>query len=135
MLGERGQIDPAHKLAAMWSNTCLMLDARDSNDPEEMSYDIVLLDYAAERIDDFSQGHMISGDESARAVLTQWLDRLWFVPDPAMEWAKNHRYMDRSTIGYRYWYPYTTRADGRRVGFNEHFIADDFGDLVMVKPP
>lgn len=134
-LGKAGRIDSKHPLAAMWSNACLMLDAREGNSSEELAYDLVLLDWAAERIERFSQANMITGDETACAVLHQWLERLWLVPEPALAWAKNQRQMIKAPIGYRFWYPYTTRADGRRNGANDHFIADDFGNLVAVVAP
>ena len=121
-LGKAGEIDHHHLLAPVWSNVCYFLDGGDEVD----AYDLVLLDYAAMRIEEYSRDHLIANDESVRAILHQWLSRLPVIPAPAMAWARSVRVLDRAPIGYQWRYVFRYSQI-----YGDAFVTDDFGNLVL----
>lgn len=84
--------DKGHPLAAMWSNACMLMDTEIGTSEEDVLmadvHNIVLLDYVAMRIEDYSKTHLLATDPTVRDILSQWVDRLGFVPFPAVEWFK-----------------------------------------------
>lgn len=94
----------SHPLAAMWSNAVMMLDAKTefkakpvseklvkqllTVKSEELTYDLVVLDWVALKIDAFSKTNLIAQDSGCRALLHDWLTRLFIVPIPALNWYK-----------------------------------------------
>jgi hypothetical protein len=84
-----------HPLAAMWANVCMFMDTAvgetDADRLEGRVHDIVLLDYVAMRIEEFSAAHLLADDAGVRALLAQWRERLGFVPVPALQWFKRRK--------------------------------------------
>lgn len=80
---EEGEIDTKHPLATAWSNCKMMLDARADYSEElceDLTYDIVLLDWFAERVDIFAKSNVLAGDKTVAAILWEWLERMFFNP-------------------------------------------------------
>lgn len=74
-----GVIDYSHKLGPAWGNCKLFLDASD-NTQDERVYDLVLLDWFAERIDEYAKTNMMKDDETLSAILHEWKSRMRFNP-------------------------------------------------------
>jgi hypothetical protein len=90
-MGKPGDVDPAHPLAAAWSNAELMLQAMPAHKstscdlPEaarqtamrensaEWLCNLVVLDWFAERVDRYAKCHLVDGDSSLAAMLHAWL--------------------------------------------------------------
>lgn len=93
---KKGTIDQSHPLAAAWGNCQMLLDAKSDykvkpKNPSKLNmhyerrrndaaYDIVLLDWFAERVENFSKGNLLEGDTSLQAMLFEWKERLLFDP-------------------------------------------------------
>lgn len=93
---KEGTIDQTHPLAASWSNCKALLDAKSDYKAKprnssklkkhherrrnDDAYDIVLLDWFAERVEDFSKRNILEGDASLQAILYEWKQRILFDP-------------------------------------------------------
>lgn len=80
-----------HPMATMFSNAVFMLDAgpQESARPgaeeaaeaiAQRSFDIVILDWVAMKIDDFLKTHMLDADQGLQAILNEWKARMPFDP-------------------------------------------------------
>lgn len=86
--GAEGAISAKHPLAAAWSNAMLALDAEISEKrPEdaeslpawvelasdEGALNLLILDWFAEKVDNFAKDNIIAEDTSLHAMLYQWM--------------------------------------------------------------
>lgn len=69
-LAKPGTIDPSHELATLWSNIKMFMDSREASDGWIL--DLNLLGFFGEKLDEYSQTHMVSGDESIGQMLLEW---------------------------------------------------------------
>lgn len=74
-LGQANDVPDNHPLSPAFYNMIMALDASDSS-VEDLVYDLLLLDWFAEKLDSFSKNNMLSTDPAVRAMLYQWQQRL-----------------------------------------------------------
>jgi hypothetical protein len=79
-----GRVDPAHRLAAAWSNCRLMLESSDCG-PESYAHNAAVLDWFAVVVDEHAKAHMLDGDTTLAAICAEWLAFMPFAPLPVLD--------------------------------------------------
>ena len=75
---KNGPINKSHALAPAFFNMLMFLDANDAPNPQEDAFDLVVLDWFAKKLDDFSKTSMIDNDCTVHAMLFAWQRKMPF---------------------------------------------------------
>lgn len=74
-MAKPGEIDRSHALAPAFLNMTLALDASDLSH-EDRVFDLIVLDWFALKVDEFSKDHMLTQDPVVCAMLHEWQRRM-----------------------------------------------------------
>ncbi|MDD5189406.1 MAG: hypothetical protein PHE50_00005 [Dehalococcoidales bacterium] len=70
------EISLEHPLYIAWNNCKLLLDHGDKKSSEDYCLDLVILDWFAMKIEEYSKDNMLTGDSSIAGILYEWKERI-----------------------------------------------------------